>query len=328
MTIPSSPAGKPDIDAESARTPNDDALAPPTPPGARRLPTNLKEAIIRATHYLHSRSVPSPRLDAELLIAHVLGCRRLDLYLNYDRPLTGEEYKAITAPILRRGSGVPAAYITGKKEFYSLDFIVDESVLIPRPETEFLVSESLMDIRTRKLTEPAILEIGTGSGAVAVSLAASLDAAHITATDISEGALKTAKRNCEHHGVSSRVTLRPGSLYEPVEGETFDLIVSNPPYLTDAEMGSLPPDVENEPRAALAAGPEGLDVIRPLVACASEHLRDSGCLIFEIGAAQKDAVIRLVDETERMKLRSVIHDYAGHPRVVVAERKERGTPNA
>jgi release factor glutamine methyltransferase len=185
-----------------------------------------------------------------------------------------------------------------------------------------------MDIRTQKIADPAILEIGTGSGAVAISIATSLRAGTIVATDISKDALEVMETNRRRHDVLTWVTPKPGDLYEPVAGETFDLIVSNPPYLTDAEMGSLPPDVENEPRAALTAGPEGLDVIRPLVAGASEHLRDSGCLIFEIGAAQKDAVIRLVDETERMKLRSVIHDYAGHPRVVLAERKERGTPDA
>ncbi|MBN1881559.1 MAG: peptide chain release factor N(5)-glutamine methyltransferase [Deltaproteobacteria bacterium] len=314
MTTPPFPAEKPDIAAESMEAHGDDT------PDARRLPKTLKEAIIRATQHLHSCNVPSPRLDAEILIAHVLGYRRLDLYLNHDRPLTGKEYKTIVTPILRRGSGVPAAYITGIKEFHSLNFIVNESVLIPRPETEFLVSESLMDIRMKNLTEPSILEIGTGSGAVAVTLASSLDAGDIIATDVSEDALKVTRKNCELHDVFRRVTLRRGDLYEPVAGHTFDLIVSNPPYLTDTEMELLPPEVKNEPRVALAGGPDGLGVIAPLVAGAPEHLRENGCLIIEIGAAQKEAVIRLCDEVEHMEVSHVTQDYAGHPRVVVARR--------
>lgn len=322
MTTPPPPDGKLDIAAESAGALSGES------PETRRLPKSLKEAIIRAAQYLTSRNVPSPRLDSEILIAHVLGCSRLDLYLNHDRPLTKQEYTAITAPILRRGAGVPVAYITGIKEFYSLDFIVDESVLIPRPETEFLVSESLMDIRMKKLSAPSILEIGTGSGAVAISLATSLDDGNIIATDISEDALQVAKQNCERHDVLRRVTLKPGDLYKPVAGRTFDLIVSNPPYLTDTEMKQLPPEVQNEPSTALAAGPEGLDVIAPLVNGAPEHLHQNGCLIFEIGAAQEDAVIRLLEKIEHMEASHVTRDYAGLPRVVVARRIERGTSNA
>jgi len=313
---------KPDISVQSAGSLND------TSPDARQLPETLKEAIIRATHYLHSRTSPSPRLDAEILIAHVLGCSRLDLYLNHDRPLTKQEYTAIVTPILHRGTGVPVAYITGLKEFYSMDFIVSESVLIPRPETEFLVSESLMDIRMKDLTDPSVLEIGTGSGAVAISLAASLGAGDFIATDISEDALKIARQNSERHDVFRRVTLKPGDLYEPVTGQTFDLIVSNPPYLTDTEMELLSPEVKNEPRIALAGGSNGLDVITPLVSGASEHLRENGCLILEIGAAQEEAVVRLIDEVEHMETSYVKRDYAGLPRVVVARRIERRTPNA
>ena len=278
MTKSSPSDEKPDIVVESAGTPNDEA------PEARRLPKTLKEAIIRATQYLHSHNSPSPRLDAEILIAHVMGYRRLDLYLNHDRPLTKQEYNTIVTPIVRRGSGVPVAHITGIKEFYSLDFIVNESVLIPRPETEFLVSESLMDIRMKNLSDPSILEIGAGSGAVAISLATSLDVGTIIATDISEDALQVMGLNCKRHDVFKRITLKPGDLYEPIAGQTFDLIVSNPPYLTDTEMELLPPEVQNEPRGALAGGPSGLDVIAPLVTGAPEHLRENGCLIFEIGA--------------------------------------------
>jgi len=314
MTKSSPPDEKPDIVAASGEASSHEA------PDARRLPQTLKEAIIRATHYLHTKNSPSPRLDAEILIAHVLGFQRLDLYLNHDRPLTEQEYKAIVDPILRRGAGAPVAYITGVKEFYSLNFTVNESVLIPRPETEFLVSEALMDIRTNKLADPSILEIGTGSGAVAISIASSLRAGNIIATDISKNALEVMEENCRRHNVLTWITSKPGNLYEPIKGETFDLIVSNPPYLTDAEMELLPPDVQNEPRAALAGGSGGLNVIEPLVAGAAEHLRENGCLIFEIGASQEDAVTRLFDDNTRMKLSYVKHDYAGLPRVVVARR--------
>jgi len=193
-------------------------------------------------------------------------------------------------------------------------------VLIPRPETEFLVSEALMDIRMKKLSTPDILEIGTGSGAIAVSLASSIEDGDITATDISEDALEITKKNCERHDTFSLVTPIPGDLYEPVAGRRFDLIISNPPYLTDTEMETLPLEVKNEPRIALAGGSHGLDVISPLIAGASEHLNEDGCLIIEIGATQKDQVVDLVDNSDHLKLCHVRQDYAGLPRVVVARK--------
>jgi release factor glutamine methyltransferase len=314
MTKSSPSDEKPDISATFRGASRDHS------PDERRLPKTLKEAIIRATEYLYTRNSPSPRLDAETLIAHVLKYRRLDLYLNHDSPLSEEEYNTIVDPILRRGSGVPVAYITGVKEFYSLNFIVNESVLIPRPETEFLVSEALMYIRMKKLSTPDILEIGTGSGAIAVSLASSIEDGDITATDISENALEVMKKNCERHDTFDLVTPIPGDLYEPVPGRAFDLIISNPPYLSDNEMETLPVEVKSEPRLALAGGSHGLDVISPLIAGASEHLNQDGCLIIEIGATQKDQVVDLVDKADHLKLCHVRQDYAGLPRVVVARK--------
>jgi release factor glutamine methyltransferase len=229
---------------------------------------NVRELITRSASWLHDKGIESSRLEAELLLAHVLDVERLRLYLDADRPLVDAEVEPYRDLIKRRARGEPVAYLTGKKEFYGIAFEVTPDVLVPRPETELIVD------RARALKPKRILEIGTGSGCIAVACAVRLPEASIVATDISPEALDVARRN----DTTGRVEFRLGDLFDPVEGK-FDLIVSNPPYVAD---GAATPNVEaHEPHVALFAGADGLDILRRLLPEAARHLEPGGALLCE-----------------------------------------------
>jgi release factor glutamine methyltransferase len=235
------------------------------------------------TEFLGKRDPSSPRLEAELLLAEVLKLDRVGLYTSFDRELTEPELSAYRVLVKRRGEHEPVAYILGRKEFYRLPLTVTRDTLIPRPETERLVDEAARLAKEMGSEEIRIADVGCGSGAIAVALAKTLPKARITAIDVSEPALKVARINIEAHGVADRVETRLGSLLAPLAGERLELICANLPYVPDADMSTLAPDVAAyEPRLALAGGPEGLDLIAPLIEAAPAHLTPGGRLVLEI----------------------------------------------
>jgi release factor glutamine methyltransferase len=248
----------------------------------------VRDLIQRSASWLAGRGFSSARLEAELLLAHVLQTERLRLYLDADKPLEEAEVDRFRELMKRRARGEPAAYITGQREFYGLAFEVNKDVLIPRPETELIVDKA------REKEPRRLLDIGTGSGCIAVACAVRLPEATVVATDISDKAIAVARRNAETHGVSDRVEFRQGDLFEPIaDDERFDLIVSNPPYVSKG--GALPEVDEHEPHLALYPGESGLEILEKLIPGARAHLRPGGALIAEIADEQAGSVRELAE---------------------------------
>jgi len=271
----------------------------------------------------------SPRLDAELLLCNVLKCDRVRLYMDMPRPLTREELDAARALVQRRRKREPVAYIVGEREFYKHAFEVSSAVLIPRPETEIVVDLALAALPKGASSgtadfvaaqgEPArALDLCTGSGAIAITLAAERPTLHVDATDISPEALAVARRNAERIGVAERVALRHGDLFEPLPRERrYAVITANPPYVTDADYKTLAPEIlQHEPALALVAGADGLDVLRRICAQAAEWLAPQGLLAMELGAGQAHAVMELLHATRRFSDIAAHRDLAGIERVV------------
>lgn len=277
--------------------------------------------ILWSAEYLAAKGVENARLDAEWLLAHALGVQRLQLYLQYDRPLSPEERSAFK-PLLRRRAGrEPLQYILARTGFRELDLFTDRRVLVPRPETEVLVEE-VLGWGAKREGDLTALDIGTGSGAVALSLAVEGWSGPIVATDVSPEAIDVATENAVRHAVADRVEFRQGGLFEPLRAEErFDLVVSNPPYVEEGQKLDLEPEVsEWEPAGALFAGVDGLDVIRPLIAGAGERVVPGGLLALEVGAGQESRVVELIAKTEAFGPSRVRKDLNGRPRVVLAER--------
>jgi release factor glutamine methyltransferase len=271
------------------------------------------------TGHFAGRGIESARLDAECLLAFALGCDRLRLYLEHDKPVSADERAAFRTLVRRRADERrPVAQLVGRREFFSLPLAVTPDVLVPRPETETLVETGL------RLGGPAgaarrVLDVGTGSGAVALALAHERPAWRVTATDVCADALALARRNAEALGLAGRVELRAGDLFEAVAGERFDLVLSNPPYLADAEAGALAPELAHEPRAALFAGPRGTEVLRRLAEEAGGYLRPEGAAAFEIAPHQAGDVTQWMERAGLVDVR-VQRDLAGRPRVVSGRR--------
>lgn len=274
------------------------------------------------SHYFQQNAIPNPRLDAEVLLGHLLGKSRLQLYLDFEMPVFQENLTPFRELIKKRIAHTPVSYLTNQKEFMSLEFYVDERVFIPRPETEQLVETILT---TQIDTSQRLLELGTGSGVIATILAVHQPEWDITATDLSEDALAVAKKNAETHACTAQIKFLSGDLFEPVKaidlnGETqFDWIVCNPPYIKKTESESLSPDIRDyEPEIALFAGDDGLAVIRRLIAEAPEYLAPNGKLILEIGDTQADAVRTLINAEPAYRSPQLIKDYAEKERIVLA----------
>jgi release factor glutamine methyltransferase len=279
----------------------------------------LLELLRWTSQYLAEKSIPEPRLTGELLLAGTLGLKRLDLYLQFDRPLRPEELERFKARLRRRVRREPLQYIEGTAAFRDLTLLVDRRVLIPRPETEVLVGEVLRWAEGRDGLEA--LDVGTGTGAIALSLAAEGAFAAVVATDLSADALEVARENHRRNPAATPVAFRQGSAYEPVRGERFDVIVSNPPYIGLDERPTLEPEVrEWEPGMALFSGADGLEVIRTLVREAPDHLRPGGLLALEIGAGQGSRVLELVRSVPCLVDPRLRSDLAGRDRIVLAER--------
>jgi len=266
-----------------------------------------------------SRGLASPRLDAELLVAHTLGLDRVGLYLDLDRPLADPELDRLRALVGRRRKHEPVAYILGRREFWGRSFEVGPAVLVPRPETETLVERAL-ELLEDDATGP-LLDLCTGSGAIALTLLAERPALRADATDISADALEVAARNAEALGVADRVRLLEGDLFAPLPAESrYRLAVCNPPYVAEADLETLARDiVDHEPRVALVAGADGLAVVRRLAGEARARLEPGGVLLVEVGAGQAGAVTELLG-AGGLEDASVHRDLGGVDRVVEARR--------
>jgi release factor glutamine methyltransferase len=262
------------------------------------------------------RGLRTPRLDAEVLLAHALATTRVGLYTHFDQPLGPAELAACRELIRRRLSGEPVAYLVGKQEFWSLPLVVDPRVLIPRPETEHLVEAALSALLGRRA--PRVADIGTGSGAVALAIAHERPDAEVVAVDRSPEALAVARANAA--ALELEVELVEGDLLAPLADRApFDLIVSNPPYVREGDYDGLPPEVKREPRAALLAGPDGLAVLRRLVDGAPGLLAAGGVLALEFGAGQASEVAALMDARGYLEVKAR-RDLAGIERVVEGRR--------
>lgn len=259
------------------------------------------------------RGLPTPRLDAELLLGRVVGRDRVGLYTHFDQPLSAPELSNYRDFVRRRLGGEPVAYLLGEKEFHSLILSVDEHVLVPRPDTE-----TLLEVAMALLGESGrVLDVGTGSGALALALKKERPGLEVVAVDRSKEAAQVARRNAERLALS--IDVRVGDLFDPVEGEVpFDLIISNPPYIPTREIASLSKEVQREPRAALDGGEDGLDIIRRLVAKAPAHLRPRGGMAMEIGAGQASAVVALFSATGRYQQAKTACDLQSIERVIFA----------
>ena len=274
------------------------------------------------TGYFQQHGIPNPRLDAEVLLGHLLKKSRLQLYLHFEMPVFQEHLTPFRELIKKRIAHTPVSYLTNRKEFMSLDFYVDERVLIPRPETEQLV-ETVLTTKTEG--SQRLLELGTGSGVIATSLAVQQPGWEIVATDISEPALAVARKNAETHACAAQIKFLSGDLFEPVAAicanrdAQFDWIVCNPPYIKNTERDTLSPDVrDHEPEIALFAGNDGLDVIRRLIAEAPKYLAPTGKLILEIGATQANTIRTLLEAESAYATYKLFKDYAGKERIVLA----------
>jgi release factor glutamine methyltransferase len=260
----------------------------------------------------------SPRLDAEVLLAHVLGIDRVRLYMDMDRPLTAAELAGVRALVVRRRQREPVAYLTGQREFYRRAFEVSPAVLIPRPDTESLVERALTLFA---VDAPArVLDLCTGSGAIAVSLAAERPLFQVDATDISAEALAVARRNAQRHAVADRVAFQQGDLFDALpEPQRYDLIVANPPYIGAAELPELAPELQHEPQLALLAGRDGLDVLQRLCAAVSDWIAPGAVILFEVGAGQADLVADALRSQAGLCHVAWHRDLGGIPRVVEAQ---------
>jgi release factor glutamine methyltransferase len=284
----------------------------------------VRDILNESTKALEAVDIPSARLDAEVLLSFCLGCDRLEFYKNPDMTISETKLAAFRNLIARRLQWEPVAYITGRKEFWTFVLEVNSSVLIPRPDTEIIVEETL-DVYLNFNSLPVrILDIGTGSGAIALALAHEIADAKVVATDISQAALSLAQKNAATLGLQDKIDFKLGNLFEPVDG-LFDIIVSNPPYIAAAEYEELPAGVRNfEPCEALFAGENGLEFYEKLINQAAPYLKKNGWLLLEIGAKQEAGIRRIMEATGNYDSMEMRRDYAGLPRVIKARRKVSG----
>lgn len=289
---------------------------------------SIKEAINMSTQMLTMAKCDTPKLDAEVLLAFFLNVDRSFLFAHYADDLDEKRSDSFFEIIDKRVAGVPVPYITGRKEFMGISFKVNENVLIPRPDTEILVEETieLANEMQKGLASLEILDLCCGSGAIAVSLAYYLNKAKLTASDISGPAIIIAKDNARDYKLTNKIKFVLGDLFEPFKSSgfgksQFDIIVSNPPYIKSDEIQMLQREIlENEPLLALDGGENGLDFYSKIIEKAPAFLKKNGCLILEIGYDQKDAVFALLEATGKFKEYKVEKDLAGHDRVVVAKK--------
>ncbi len=284
----------------------------------------VREAYLRGREHLAASGSEEAALEAEVLLRHALGTDRAGLYTRWEAEISPEAWERYRQALDERARGRPVAYIVGQREFWGLAFAVDERVLIPRPETEVLVEAVLEALAGRD--DPVVVDVGTGSGCVAVSLAVALPRAVVYATDISSGAVEVARANAARHGVGHRVVALVGDLLRPLPGALagrVDAVVSNPPYIPASRWQALPAQVrEYEPAAALLAGPAGTEVHARLVAASAPWLAPGGLLAMEVAPDQAEEVAALARSDGRYASVRVRNDYGGAPRVVLCRRTD------
>ncbi|MEK6540138.1 MAG: peptide chain release factor N(5)-glutamine methyltransferase [Deltaproteobacteria bacterium] len=318
----------------------------------------IKEVLSWAEGYLNGYGVADPKAETEYLLSHLLNCKRSGLYLNHDKSLAIDEFQRFMDWLNRRIAREPSQYIIGEQEFWGLEFKVTRDVLIPRPETEILVEEAVKTVRSQEsevrsqntkihyseLRTPnskLILDLCTGSGCIAISLAKEIPNSKVFAVDISEKALDVARENAERHGVAGRMTFLQGDLFEiphpslsPLKGETtevrgclleklkFDLIVSNPPYISKKMMKELQPEIKDyEPVTALYGGEDGLDFYSRIISESPAYLAERGNLILEMGYGQAEEIKKLIEQDKAFEHIDIKKDFAGIDRVIKAQRK-------
>ncbi len=292
----------------------------------RSNPWTIKELLEVTAGYLKEKEIESPRLSAEILLAHQLDVQRMDLYLNFDKPLNESEISGYRSLIRRRIKREPTQYITGVQEFWSLEFIVGPQTLIPRPESELLIEQAIKLLNAEpRLKDKSftLLDLGTGSGALAISMAKEMSQARIGAADISAEALGLAKLNAKKHGVSDRIEFHQGDLWEPIraQGATFDIILSNPPYVSDKEYDALPPEVRDyEPRTALDGHEGGMHYIERIIAEGNEFMNPKGWLLLEMAPGQTEKALGLIGQNKSYDEKYRVKDYSHHYRVVAARK--------
>jgi len=271
------------------------------------------------TGYFTEAGIDTARLDAECLLAFALDCTRLELYVRFEKAVSADERTRFRALVKRRAADrVPVAQLTGTKEFWALPLQISADVLVPRPETELLVELSLARLPDRD-GEYRVLDVGTGSGAIALAIASERPKAHIVATDISPSALQIAASNAEQLQMGERVLLRQGDLFEAVVGERFALVVSNPPYVARSGKADLPPELSHEPELALFGGDDGFEILRPFAAGVLELLEPEGWVAVEIGADQAEVVTGQFRDAGLSQVETH-NDLARLPRVVTGRR--------
>ena len=303
-------------------------LASPSPlqPDSLSRVETVAQLVAWAENRLKTAGIDTHRLDAEVLLAHTLHVSRSCLYTRLRETVADSQKTDFQQSVVRRTQREPVAYITGRQEFWSLEFQVNPGVLIPRPDTEVVVETALRLLASSRLTAPRILDIGTGSGCIAVALATELPQALVWAVDKTPAILSLAQKNAGAHRVGPRITFACGDLLAPVSSGApfFDLLVTNPPYIASQALDTLQPEVRAwEPRVALDGGADGLDFYGRLLYDSPDYLRPGGWLVTEIGETQKDAVVqlgqkvRLGHEQHRLRFQTCRQDYAGRDRVVV-----------
>lgn len=298
-----------------------------------RLCPNVEDCLQSGTLLLEHASIETARLDAECLLAHVLGFPRWRLVTERRRRLTPDEFGRYLTLLQRRERREPLAYLVGTREFWSLALLVSPDVLVPRPETETLVEAALRLLRREQPADgggspgpshPILIDLGTGSGAVAIALARELPGATVVATDVSRRVLRIAQSNAEAHRVADRITFLRGNLWRALDGRDLgreaDVVVSNPPYVPSDIIPTLMPEVQWEPRQALDGGPDGLQFHRAIISGAPQRLRPGGFLLLEVGADQAGAVRGLFERAGNFEAIRVYRDLAGRKRVVAARR--------
>ena len=285
-------------------------------------PWTIKRLLDWTSDYFSQHQTENARLDAEVLLAEALGCQRIELYTRFDQEPLPEQKDRFREWVKRHADGEPVAYLVGHREFYSIKFNVDHSVLIPRPETEHLVSETIELSKSYAVEDPSLIDIGTGSGAISVALAKHLPGFSITATDISPAAIDVARSNIEAHQLESRIELVESDLFESIEeNRTFDFVVSNPPYIGNDEQDTVDVCVRDyEPDVALFT-PDGnaLSVIERLVNEAGKRLVPGGWLLFEMSPAISSRCLELVEGHPRFHNVRIVKDLARLDRVLIAQ---------
>jgi len=278
------------------------------------------EALNAASDYLQNKRIKSARLNSELLLAHILNCKRLELYLSFDRPLQKVETDSYRELLKRRGTFEPLQYIIGKVEFYGLEFVVDASVLIPRPETELLVEAIIESTTTDQRIN--ILDIGSGSGNISIALAKNIPTCKVIGIDISEEAIEISKRNAEVNEVENQVMFVKKNISNGIEikGNRFDIVVSNPPYVSLEEFDSLDPELRlYEPKIALTDEGDGLSFYRIIVPLSGSLLNNAGKIFLEIGAGQSEAVKQLLIDNDFNNI-VIKKDYSDIERIIIGEK--------